>query len=83
MSVSRIATSTRSSIMATMSTFPLLHERPFKIPTLLIFLYIISFGKVAAHEHHGDAIPEGEAISADPIVCLKLHLHDMWKDNNN
>lgn len=25
---------------------------------------------VIAHEHHGDEIPEGEAISADPIVVL-------------
>ena len=25
-----------------------------------------------AHEHHGDAIPDGEAISADPIVRLVI-----------
>ncbi len=24
-----------------------------------------------AHEHHDDAIPEGEAISPDPLVSLK------------
>jgi hypothetical protein len=24
-----------------------------------------------AHEHHEDKIPEGEAISPDPLVCLR------------
>lgn len=26
-------------------------------------------GKAASHEHHDDKIPEGEAVSPDPIVC--------------
>ena len=35
---------------------------------LLLFL---SFAKsAAAHEHHTDKIPEGEAVSAEPIVWL-------------
>lgn len=24
--------------------------------------------RVLAHEHHGDAVPEGEGVTADPIV---------------
>lgn len=28
--------------------------------------------RVAAHEHHGDQIPEGEAVSPEPIVQLIL-----------
>ena len=31
---------------------------------------IISAGLVAAHEHHEDNIPEGEAVSPDPIVSF-------------
>lgn len=27
--------------------------------------------KVIAHEHHGDEIPEGAAVSADPIVSSR------------
>ena len=29
---------------------------------------LLLLGIVAAHEHHSDEIPEGERISADPIV---------------
>ena len=25
---------------------------------------------VMPHEHHGEDIPDGEAVSAEPIVCL-------------
>lgn len=29
--------------------------------------------RAASHEHHDDKIPEGEAISPDPIVCSRLY----------
>lgn len=35
-------------------------------------LLVLSFARVAAHEHHADNIPDGEAISAEPIVPLPL-----------
>lgn len=40
-------------------------------PSFLIAVSFLSLAtKVIAHEHHDDEIPEGEAISADPIVVL-------------
>ena len=41
---------------------------PLSIAALLCFA-----GQVLAHEHHTDDIPEGEAVSAEPIVCLPLY----------
>lgn len=38
---------------------------PLSIAALLCFV-----GQVLTHEHHMDDIPEGEAVSAEPIVCL-------------
>lgn len=38
---------------------------------LLAALLLVA-GNSYAHEHHGDAIPEGEAVSADPIVRVSL-----------
>ena len=38
-------------------------SRPLR---LLALLYLV--GQAVAHEHHTDEIPEGEAISAEPIV---------------
>lgn len=38
-----------------------------------LMVLCVSFVVLAvAHEHHGDAIPDGEAISADPIVRLVI-----------
>lgn len=31
-------------------------------------LYICFLGRAAAHEHHGEDIPEGQAVTAEPIV---------------
>lgn len=37
--------------------------------------FILLFGRVLAHEHHGDKIPEGEAVSPDPIdTTLWIHI---------
>lgn len=36
---------------------------------LKVVLCLSLVGVSVAHEHHGDAIPDGEVISADPIVC--------------
>ena len=33
-------------------------------------LLVLSVASVAAHEHHADNIPNGEAISAEPIVSF-------------
>lgn len=30
------------------------------------------FGMAKAHEHHGEEIPEGEAVSAEPLVCSSM-----------
>lgn len=35
-------------------------------------LLLLSVPSVAAHEHHEDNIPAGEAISAEPIVPFPL-----------
>ena len=35
-----------------------------------LLLYMLSLGRAAAHEHHDDKIPEGHAISPDPLVRL-------------
>lgn len=35
---------------------------------LVIILLVLSVARAAAHEHHEDNIPNGEAISAEPIV---------------
>lgn len=50
------ALSTSAARMPTMS-------RPLR---LLALLYLA--GQALAHEHHTDEIPEGQAISAQPIV---------------
>ncbi len=34
-----------------------------------VLLCILSAGNATAHEHHSDNIPEGEAVSAEPIVA--------------
>lgn len=44
-------------------------SRPFAALALLGFAR-----SVFAHEHHGEDIPEGEAVSAEPIVRL-----DPWE----
>ena len=44
-------------------------------------VYIFLIDRATAHEHHGEDIPEGEAISAKPIVCLipvTLGLRRCW-----
>lgn len=33
-------------------------------------LYICFLGRAAAHEHHGEDIPEGQAVTAEPIVSV-------------
>ncbi len=33
----------------------------------LVAVYIL--GKVEAHEHHDEKIPEGAGVSPEPIVC--------------
>ena len=47
-----------------------------RIPAMSSLLSIAALlcfaGQVLAHEHHMDDIPEGEAVSAEPIVCLPL-----------
>lgn len=30
---------------------------------------MVLLGMAQAHEHHGEEIPEGEAVSAEPLVC--------------
>lgn len=42
----------------------------FSSPILISALFYSLAARVIAHEHHEDEIPEGEAISADPIVAL-------------
>ena len=34
---------------------------------------------IQAHDHHDDRIPEGAAISPDPIVCFQFHRHEAIK----
>ena len=53
-------------------------SRPLPV---LALLYLA--GQALAHEHHTDEIPEGEAISAQPIVCNSPHSQwpiysDIW-----
>ena len=36
---------------------------------LLLLLAVV--GRVSGHEHHTDEIPDGQAISAEPIVCIR------------
>ena len=43
----------------------------FSAPVLFAALIFSSATQVIAHEHHDDEIPEGEAISADPIVAFQ------------
>ncbi len=31
-------------------------------------VYISMVGRAVAHEHHGEDIPEGQAVTAEPIV---------------
>ena len=39
-------------------------------------LLLLSFARgIAAHEHHDDKIPEGGAVSPDPIVSLLANIH--------
>ena len=40
-----------------------------------IVLYVFLAGQTIAHEHHDDKIPEGSAISPDPIVQNSLSGH--------
>lgn len=54
--------------MATASKFSDSHGRLLKISQLLAIWCFSVFGTAVAHEHHDDAIPDGEAISPDPIV---------------
>lgn len=42
----------------------------FSAPVLSAALVFSLASRVIAHEHHDDDIPEGEAISADPIVII-------------
>ncbi len=32
-------------------------------------VYILMIGRATAHEHHGEDIPDGQAVTAEPIVC--------------
>jgi hypothetical protein len=44
---------------------------------MLWFLAVVAIcGRALAHEHHDDAIPEGQAISDDPIVSQDKALED-------
>ena len=43
------------------------------LPALPLLLAVVLSGKAAmAHEHHADAIPEGQTVSDDPIVGALL-----------
>lgn len=42
----------------------------FSAPVLSAALVFSLVTRVIAHEHHDDEIPEGEGVSADPIVTL-------------
>lgn len=37
-----------------------------------VILLAFSVARACAHEHHEDNIPDGEAISAEPIVSFPL-----------
>lgn len=37
-----------------------------------VILLALSVARAAAHEHHEDNIPDGEAVSAEPIVPFPL-----------
>lgn len=42
------------------------------MPTSLSAVALLFFAHhVLAHEHHGEDILEGEAVSAEPIVCFQ------------
>ena len=49
-----------------MSKSGLLKTGPGK--SLLLSAVALCLATAAAHEHHGENIPEGEAVSVDPIV---------------
>lgn len=42
----------------------------FSPRALIVALFFSLAPQVIAHEHHDDEIPEGEVVSADPIVTL-------------
>ena len=41
------------------------------LPAALTFYLLQHVLPASAHDHHGEKIPEGEAISADPIVSVQ------------
>ena len=44
------------------------------MPRLVSLAFVITLVPLAfAHEHHEDAIPEGQAVSADPIVSCGIN----------
>lgn len=45
-----------------------------RIPLRTLAAALLLLSQVEAHEHHDDQIPEGEAISPDPID-IKLWMH--------
>lgn len=44
----------------------------------LVYLFLI--GRATAHEHHGEDIPDGQAVTAEPIVCFGMlrGLREWW-----
>lgn len=50
---------------------------------LLVSTGIVLASQAVAHEHHGDEIPEGEAVSAEPIVRLSLQQNYPSNSNNH
>ena len=60
--------STDFSVMKPSSSFPMSRPIITRNFGFAVTGCLLLAGKAAAHEHHSDEIPEGERISADPIV---------------
>ncbi len=69
---------TSRSIPAFMATSSPCAAKMIRTLGLLAVLGICLSKTAEAHEHHTDNVPEGEAISAEPLVGqpLKAHLKD-------
>lgn len=45
-------------------------DAKMKMGRLITGLVVLGMlGMTQAHDHHGEEIPEGEAVSAEPLVC--------------
>ena len=48
-------------------------------PAVISAIVLSLLGFVAAHEHHAEDIPEGQAVSAEPIVGLPAECINQYR----